>query len=399
MPASSVRDACSTTAAGGSVPSETVECVCRSNRPRTPIRQSYEGAEDPRAAAGPSDPRRTVAVRAPPVRRDPRVRRVRGGAGAGRLAAAARPAARTGGRPRGLLPGRRRCSGARGRRGAHRRRARPPPAPPRARPARAAPAGLRGDGGGRAPRPRRRCARRPGRAGGRRHRPRLEHARRLGARAGRRPRRGGEPGDDRRPARDDGGPRAPGRRPARRAGRVVHRLLPVAAGRHPGALHLRARQHGARPLPGGRIRRRHGRRAERRARSGGRPERAAHRRRPHDRALRARPGDLAGDLAWVAARCSERNVLIAGDFNATIDHLDGLGPAQGRLRDCRDAALATGNAAVGTWPTSVPALMGTPIDHVLATPNWRFTGFRVLADDDAAGSDHRPVLARLAPAG
>ncbi|GAA2748878.1 endonuclease/exonuclease/phosphatase family protein [Amnibacterium kyonggiense] len=111
------------------------------------------------------------------------------------------------------------------------------------------------------------------------------------------------------------------------------------------------------------------------------------------------PATWRSDLRWVAARCSERNVLIAGDFNATIDHLDGLGPAPGRLRTCRDAALATGNAAVGTWPTSMPALIGTPIDHVLATPNWRFTGFRVLSDDDAAGSDHRPVLARLRPAG
>jgi endonuclease/exonuclease/phosphatase (EEP) superfamily protein YafD len=62
-------------------------------------------------------------------------------------------------------------------------------------------------------------------------------------------------------------------------------------------------------------------------------------------------------------------------------------------------AAATGNAAVGTWPTSVPALVGAPIDHVLATPNWTPTGFRVLAGEDAAGSDHRPVLARLAPAG
>lgn len=111
------------------------------------------------------------------------------------------------------------------------------------------------------------------------------------------------------------------------------------------------------------------------------------------------PVDWRHDLAWVAARCSERNVLIAGDFNATLDHLDGLGTGGGQLRACRDGALATRNAAVGTWPTSMPALIGTPIDHVLATPNWRFTGFRVLSDDDAAGSDHRPVLARLRPAG
>jgi endonuclease/exonuclease/phosphatase (EEP) superfamily protein YafD len=111
------------------------------------------------------------------------------------------------------------------------------------------------------------------------------------------------------------------------------------------------------------------------------------------------PVDWRHDLAWAAARCSERNVLIAGDFNATVDHLAGLGTGSGQLRACRDAGLATRNAAVGTWPTSMPELIGTPIDHVLATPNWHVTGFRVLSDEDSAGSDHRPVLARLRPAG
>ena len=111
------------------------------------------------------------------------------------------------------------------------------------------------------------------------------------------------------------------------------------------------------------------------------------------------PVGWRADLAWAAARCSERNVLMAGDFNATLDHLAGLGTGSGTLRACRDGALATRNAAVGTWPTSMPALIGTPIDHVLATPNWAFTGFRVLSDEDSAGSDHRPVLARLRPAG
>jgi endonuclease/exonuclease/phosphatase (EEP) superfamily protein YafD len=110
------------------------------------------------------------------------------------------------------------------------------------------------------------------------------------------------------------------------------------------------------------------------------------------------PVGWRADLAWAAARCSGRNVLMAGDFNATVDHFAGLGSGAGQLATCRDGALATRNAAVGTWPTSMPALIGTPIDHVLATPNWRFTGFRVLADEDAAGSDHRPVLARLRPA-
>ncbi|MFD1720218.1 endonuclease/exonuclease/phosphatase family protein [Amnibacterium endophyticum] len=111
------------------------------------------------------------------------------------------------------------------------------------------------------------------------------------------------------------------------------------------------------------------------------------------------PDVWRADLAWVAGRCDGRNVVLAGDFNATLDHFDGLGTGGGQLGACRDGALATRNAAVGTWPTSLPPLVGTPIDHVLATPNWRFTGFRVLGDEDSAGSDHRPVLARLAPAG
>jgi endonuclease/exonuclease/phosphatase (EEP) superfamily protein YafD len=111
------------------------------------------------------------------------------------------------------------------------------------------------------------------------------------------------------------------------------------------------------------------------------------------------PVGWRADLTWAADRCSGRNVLMAGDFNATVDHFSGLGTGAGQLATCRDAGLATGNAAVGTWPTSMPALIGTPIDHVLATPNWAFTGFRVLSDEDSAGSDHRPVLARLRPAG
>ena len=64
-----------------------------------------------------------------------------------------------------------------------------------------------------------------------------------------------------------------------------------------------------------------------------------------------------------------------------------------------DAASATDNAAVGTWPTALPALLGAPIDRVLATENWRVTGMRVIQSHDSHGSDHRPVLAQLTPAG
>jgi len=123
------------------------------------------------------------------------------------------------------------------------------------------------------------------------------------------------------------------------------------------------------------------------------------------------PGDLGlwrSDLAWAAAQCSGPNVILAGDFNATLDHFTGFDTdalaADGSvvasdtvLGTCHDAAQQTGNAAVGTWPTTIPPLLGTPIDHVLATPNWRVTGFRVVQDEDGAGSDHRPILAQLSP--
>lgn len=118
------------------------------------------------------------------------------------------------------------------------------------------------------------------------------------------------------------------------------------------------------------------------------------------------------DLNWLAGQCQTDNVIMAGDFNATIDQFAGLGlPTAARngaggvtapttdLGRCVDAARVSGSAAIGTWPTVVPALLGAPIDHVLATTNWKFSAFRVFQDRDAAGSDHRPVLAQLIPAG
>ncbi|MFT2748813.1 endonuclease/exonuclease/phosphatase family protein [Clavibacter sp. Sh2036] len=109
------------------------------------------------------------------------------------------------------------------------------------------------------------------------------------------------------------------------------------------------------------------------------------------------------DLAWLGQRCDEGNVIIAGDFNATLDHMSRYGGTPTErdqvtdLGQCVDAARASGNAAVGTWPTGVPALLGTPIDHIMATPGWAVTGFRVVEDRDGAGSDHRPIVAQLTP--
>ncbi len=109
------------------------------------------------------------------------------------------------------------------------------------------------------------------------------------------------------------------------------------------------------------------------------------------------PGELnhwRSDLEWLSKHC-RGNTIMAGDFNATLDHLVGLGATGQSIGECEDAAGSTGNAAVGTWPTSLPALLGAPIDHVMVTADWRVTGMRVIENEDTAGSDHRPILAQL----
>ena len=104
------------------------------------------------------------------------------------------------------------------------------------------------------------------------------------------------------------------------------------------------------------------------------------------------------DLDWLAAQCTGENVIMAGDFNAPVDHFAGRGVDGGDLGRCRDAAVAGGAGGLGTWPTDVPELFGSPIDHVLATPGWQVDAFRVIGEVDGSGSDHRPVVASLSPA-
>lgn len=104
------------------------------------------------------------------------------------------------------------------------------------------------------------------------------------------------------------------------------------------------------------------------------------------------------DLTWLAEACARSNVIMAGDFNSTLDHFDGLAVSDGAaIGNCVDAGAVTGNAAVGTWPTSVPPLLGAPIDHVMATPGWSITGMRVVTNWDGSGSDHRPIVVQLSP--
>nr|WP_201469324.1 endonuclease/exonuclease/phosphatase family protein [Microbacterium hydrocarbonoxydans] len=105
----------------------------------------------------------------------------------------------------------------------------------------------------------------------------------------------------------------------------------------------------------------------------------------------------SSDLRWIADQCPAGDFLLAGDFNATVDHMAGLGVEGGDMGYCRDVASRTGNGYSGTWPSSLPALLSTPIDHVMASPNWVPTGSVVI--DDAGGSDHRGLVVQLEPAG
>ncbi|MCU1446079.1 endonuclease/exonuclease/phosphatase family protein [Cryobacterium sp.] len=107
------------------------------------------------------------------------------------------------------------------------------------------------------------------------------------------------------------------------------------------------------------------------------------------------------DLDYLAGQCStERTgsggVIMAGDFNATLDHFAGRATEPGAvLGDCRDAAATTGSGGLGTWPAAAPSLLGSPIDHVLATADWHIERMRVIDTQDDAGSDHRPIAATL----
>lgn len=106
------------------------------------------------------------------------------------------------------------------------------------------------------------------------------------------------------------------------------------------------------------------------------------------------------DVHWLKGACSGTNIILAGDLNSTVDHYDGLANSPtATIGDCVDGARASGSGAVGTWPTKLPALLGAPIDHVMATPDWMIDSLRVIVDRDSSGSDHRPIVARLTPRG
>ena len=78
--------------------------------------------------------------------------------------------------------------------------------------------------------------------------------------------------------------------------------------------------------------------------------------------------------------------ILAGDFNATLDHA--------ALRDVldsgyRDAAADLGRGLIGTWPADGPPLPPVTLDHVLVPPD---AGVEDLEVVEVAGSSHRAVV-------
>jgi endonuclease/exonuclease/phosphatase (EEP) superfamily protein YafD len=97
------------------------------------------------------------------------------------------------------------------------------------------------------------------------------------------------------------------------------------------------------------------------------------------------------DLTRMVRWCTT-STIIAGDFNATLDHP----PFQRLLASgCVDAAASSGDALTGTWPSSWPRPLAAPIDHVLLAGTHRtVTSFSVR---DITGTDHRALLATVTP--
>jgi endonuclease/exonuclease/phosphatase family metal-dependent hydrolase len=105
------------------------------------------------------------------------------------------------------------------------------------------------------------------------------------------------------------------------------------------------------------------------------------------------------DLAFLSKNCTGDNLIMAGDFNSTLDELESLKTKPGaQFGECTDAGSAAHAASVGSWPTSLPPLLGAQIDHVMYTQAWKVAAVRVITSEDKSGSDHRPVVATLVPA-
>jgi len=90
-------------------------------------------------------------------------------------------------------------------------------------------------------------------------------------------------------------------------------------------------------------------------------------------------------------RAAELPVIMAGDFNATRDHRPLRRLTSAGVRDAHDVVDAGWTPTWNADSFGVPPLLR--IDHVLASPAFAVTGYRV---GDDFGSDHLPVITDLA---
>ncbi|TDW19558.1 endonuclease/exonuclease/phosphatase family protein [Kribbella kalugense] len=100
------------------------------------------------------------------------------------------------------------------------------------------------------------------------------------------------------------------------------------------------------------------------------------------------------DLQHLRRWCAEDPPsIVAGDFNATLDHADFRHALGGY---CRSVGPTVGGGLQGTWPADQPAVLRTQIDHVVVTRQFepgRFTTYPI------QGTDHRAVVATVAVLG
>jgi endonuclease/exonuclease/phosphatase (EEP) superfamily protein YafD len=95
--------------------------------------------------------------------------------------------------------------------------------------------------------------------------------------------------------------------------------------------------------------------------------------------------DMDSIAAWTAARPAP---IVAGDFNATLDHA----PLRRALHGVKDAAAGTGLGLTGTYHSRLPRWAGIRIDHVLVPDEAEITRYEIV---DIPGTDHRAVLVSL----
>jgi endonuclease/exonuclease/phosphatase (EEP) superfamily protein YafD len=96
------------------------------------------------------------------------------------------------------------------------------------------------------------------------------------------------------------------------------------------------------------------------------------------------------DLQMLRGWCAQDPPLIvAGDFNATLDHAEFRHALGG---DCRSVGPSVGGGLAGTWPADQPAVVRTQIDHVVFNRRFEPGQFTTYA---IAGTDHRAVVATV----